>query len=343
MSSISEKDNAKLKRELSESCNAPDATAGARAQREMVLGNRIFRVSYDKIAQGAGSAAFDCVCVLADITMPKAAEHEIRRINDQLMAARDEAVQANRAKSAFLASMSHELRTPLNAIIGYTEMLQEEAQTREDAESLDDLSRIRYSAKHLLGMVTEILDLSKIEAGRTNLNLDSFDLRTLVEELVATVAPLAQQRGNEIQTCVEADAGSIWTDAAKLRQVLLNLLSNACKFTSGGSIDAKVSRHVEDAKDRVRFEISDTGIGIDPEKLATIFDAYQQAHDHESTEYVGTGLGLAISKQLAQLLGGSLSVSSTKGKGSVFTLIVLANMEDANSSTPETIGTGAAS
>lgn len=297
--------------------------------REVSAGGKVYRLSFDRV-ESTDEREAGCVCVLADVSDLKNAETEIRRINDELIRARDAAVQANRAKSAFLASMSHELRTPLNAIIGYTEILHEDLAAGKLEGTLKDLHHIRSSARHLLQMVAGILDLSRIEAGRTNLQLDSYEVAALVEDVVDSVLPLAEQRGNTITLEVQPqELGSIWTDGAKLRQILLNLLSNACKFTANGKILVRAERSVTGLKDRVFFQVTDSGIGIEPDKLESVFEAYQQADHTISAQYGGTGLGLAISRRLADVLQGTLTVESSFGEGSTFTLSIPANVEDA--------------
>jgi signal transduction histidine kinase len=246
-----------LKEQLVALC-VHETNASSSNVQELRFCSRIFRARVDRVARQEEGGT-NCICVLVDVTETQQAQHEIRRMNDQLVVAKDAAVQANRAKSAFLASMSHELRTPLNAIIGYTEILQEDARGRGDEVSVQDLGRINHSAKHLLEMISEILDLSRIEAGRTKLNLDSFDPIAVVEEAISMVRPLANQKGNAIEV-VGTVGGIIWSDGAKLNQILLNLLSNACKFTNGGKVVVRVARLMEGAKEWVRFEVSDTGI-----------------------------------------------------------------------------------
>jgi len=315
-----------LTEELASFC-ACSPTDPGRPYKELAAGGKVYRLSFDRVESQSDTPA-GCVCVLANISAIKTAEVEIRRINDELIRARDIAVQANRAKSAFLASMSHELRTPLNAILGYTDILHEDLTAGKTEGTLKDLDHISTSARHLLSMVDDVLDLSRIEAGRADLHLDSFAVSTLVEDVVGSIRPLVDRCHNRIQVVTARDPGTIWTDAAKLRQILLNLLSNACKFTASGTITVESDRFVAEGKDQVSFIVSDTGIGIDADKLPRIFEAYRQGDTSVGSQFGGTGLGLAISRRLAEILGGTLTATSTVGQGSRFTLTVLANMED---------------
>ncbi|MEZ4452270.1 MAG: ATP-binding protein [Nannocystaceae bacterium] len=241
----------------------------------------------------------------------------------QIVRARAEAEAANQAKSTFLANMSHELRTPLNAIIGYSELLCEEAEDAEESALADDLKKIQRAARHLLSVISDILDLSKIEAGRLALRREAVALDPLLDELRAIVAPLAEVGRNEFVVDAAGDLGSIETDATKLRQVLVNVLGNACKFTEDGEIRLAIRRFARgDGVEFVRFQIRDTGIGIAPDQLSRIFDAFHQVDGTPTRRHGGTGLGLAISRRLAQLLGGDLGVKSTLGEGSTFTIDV---------------------
>ncbi|WP_158629894.1 hybrid sensor histidine kinase/response regulator [Cohnella sp. AR92] len=236
----------------------------------------------------------------------------------ELERARDEAVDANRTKSQFLASMSHELRTPLNAIIGYSEMLREEAEEADVPGLADDLGKIHQAGRHLLTLINDILDLSKIEAGKMDLYLEACDIPQMIGEVVATVRPLLEQRGNRIE--VEADPGEMRTDVTKLRQILFNLLSNACKFTNEGNILLTASFEEERGKPGIRFRVKDTGIGMTDEQLGNLFQAFRQADSSTTKKYGGTGLGLAISQKLCHMLGGRIEAASEFGQGSEFTV-----------------------
>ena len=232
----------------------------------------------------------------------------------ELLRARRDAEAANSAKSQFLASMSHELRTPLNAIIGYSELLREVAAEREDAELGADLEKIHTAGTHLLALINDILDLSKIEAGRMEMEIGPVAVGALFDEVATTVAPLVARHGNRL--VVEAAAGVVPADRTRLRQVLLNLLSNACKFTERGTITLRAER----ADGAVRIEVRDTGIGMTPEQAAKVFEAFQQAESTTARRYGGTGLGLTISRRFCEMMGGDLTLASAPGEGSVFTV-----------------------
>ncbi|NJN66497.1 MAG: HAMP domain-containing protein, partial [Chloroflexaceae bacterium] len=220
--------------------------------------------------------------------------------------ARTAAEDANQAKSHFLANMSHELRTPLNAIIGYSEMLLEDVEDTDYADIVPDLRKVYEAATHLLLLINDILDISKIEAGRMSLYLETFDLTDLIESTVATLTPMAKKRGNTIQTEIEPSARRIHADQTKVRQILFNLLSNATKFTEQGSIKLEVTRQpLEEAgwSEWVIFRVSDTGIGIAPDQIPRLFQAFSQADPSTTRRYGGTGLGLAISQRFCQMMG----------------------------------------
>jgi PAS domain S-box-containing protein len=258
--------------------------------------------------------------VAFDITELKRAEEQLQQTNAHLALARDQALDASRAKSAFLANMSHELRTPLNAIIGFSEILSEDAQDAGAESIVPDIEKIRGSAQHLLGLISGILDLSKIEAGRMDLFLEDFDVEAMIDEVVSTVVPLLEQHGNELSWRKTGKVGTVHADAIKLRQVLLNLLSNACKFTQHGTVTVRVERVKSGGSEWLRIRVTDTGIGITPEQHQKLFQSFVQADDTTTRKYGGTGLGLAISQRFCQMMGGSISVQSEPGKGSTFTL-----------------------
>jgi len=228
--------------------------------------------------------------------------------------------QATRAKSDFLASMSHELRTPLNAIIGYSEMLFEDAQSAERESEMEDLGKIQDAGKHLLGLIDNILDLSKIEAGKMTLYLETFELRPMIDSVAATVAPLAKKTGNVLVVDCAGEVGSIHGDLTKMRQILFNLLSNACKFTRNGTITLTALRDVDGAVDWIEFQVRDTGIGMTPDQQAKVFEAFTQADASTTRTYGGTGLGLAITKTFCLLMGGDVTLTSEAGKGTTFTI-----------------------
>jgi signal transduction histidine kinase len=279
-------------------------------------------------------------------------KHETEALRERLLveeqkarAAAEEAKEAaeiaNKAKSDFLASMSHELRTPLNAIIGYTEMVGEELEDVGAAELKPDLDKVVAAAKHQLHLVNDILDLSKIEAGKMTLFLEEFDVAKLVHEVAATVHPLVAKNANKLEVNCPADIGTMHADQTKVRQTLFNLLSNASKFTEKGVIRLTVSEKVSEWVSEkfatkptpahsptdplthprlLVFSVSDTGIGMTPEQLAKLFQAFSQAEASTATKYGGTGLGLAISRKFCQLMGGDITVESEAGKGSTFTV-----------------------
>ena len=226
---------------------------------------------------------------------------------------------AGQHKSQFLANMSHELRTPLNAIIGYSEILQEDAADLGQEGLVRDLKKIESSGRHLLGLINDILDLSKVEAGRMDIFLEDVEIVPLLEEVRAIIVPLAETKGNVLEFGPAENLGSIRTDRTKLKQSLLNILSNGSKFTENGRLTL-VAERFETDRPMVRFAISDTGIGMTEEQLGRLFQAFSQADASTSKKYGGTGLGLAISQRFCQLLGGDISVTSQPGEGSTFTI-----------------------
>lgn len=232
---------------------------------------------------------------------------------------------ANEAKSRFLANVSHELRTPLNAIIGYSEMLEEDAHESRDQAAAKDANYIQVAAKHLLHLINEILDLSKIEAGKMDIYYEAFDIRTVIEDITSTIEPAIRKNGNQLTISCPDDIGLMNCDMIKLRQTLFNLLSNAAKFTHQGKIELTVERQTSGNKEWVFFEVKDNGIGIEPIKQQRLFDAFVQADGSTTRKYGGTGLGLAISRKYCQMLGGSLTLDSTPGLGSTFTVALPAD------------------
>jgi signal transduction histidine kinase/CheY-like chemotaxis protein len=244
---------------------------------------------------------------------------EIRAARDEAEKARAEAEAASRTKSTFLANMSHELRTPLNAIIGYSEILVEDASDRGDDTTVGDLQKIQGAGKHLLELINGILDLSKIEAGRMDVYLEQIYLAKLVEEVRTIVEPLVKKNGNELVIRCPPDIGSMRTDLTKLKQSLINLLSNAAKFTQNGKVTLALSRaQPQSGPARFTFHVSDTGIGMNEEQLARLFQAFTQADSSTTRHYGGTGLGLTITRHFASMLGGAIEVTSKPGEGSSF-------------------------
>jgi signal transduction histidine kinase/FixJ family two-component response regulator len=249
-----------------------------------------------------------------------------KRTQEELLKAKHAAEEASRAKSAFLANMSHELRTPLNAIIGYSEMLEEENHDSGKTENVKDLQRIQSAGKHLLSLINDVLDLSKIEAGKMGLNLEHFELEPMIDEIVTTLKPAAEKNANQLQIHLSEDLGTIHADITKVRQILLNLLSNACKFTDHGQIDLRVHRRSVHGKEWIRFAVIDTGIGITPEQQWNLFQEFAQADGSIARKYGGTGLGLAISSRFVEMMHGHIGVESQPGTGSTFTVDIPAHV-----------------
>jgi signal transduction histidine kinase/CheY-like chemotaxis protein len=245
-------------------------------------------------------------------------EELVRQRTTEVAAARDEAIRASQAKSDFLASMSHELRTPLNAIIGYSEILLEDSDDLVRPELRPDLEKIRGAGKHLLDLINDILDLSKIEAGKMDLFLESIDVAGLLADVSATVQPLMDKNGNMFEVHCGPDLGTARLDQTKVRQILLNLLSNAAKFTKQGRIMLTARRPTRGDDDCLEFEVSDTGIGMTAEQMAKLYSAFSQADASTTRNYGGTGLGLAITKHFCLMLGGDVLVRSELGEGSTF-------------------------
>jgi signal transduction histidine kinase len=251
---------------------------------------------------------------------------EISVANDQLSAAIEKAEKASKAKSEFLAKMSHEFRTPLNAIIGYCELLIEEFEDSQSQEHLLDLERILTAAKHLLDLVNDILDLSKIEAGKMDLYLETFDVKQLIAEVLSTMRDLVQKNGNSLFVNCEDIPNIIYSDPRKLRQILLNLISNAGKFTNNGRVELNVEGFYNKDRRWMRFQVKDTGIGIAAKDQKQLFMAFTQVDCSSTRKYEGTGLGLAITHRFVHMMGGEITVDSTPGIGSSFTLLIPAEL-----------------
>jgi PAS domain S-box-containing protein len=250
---------------------------------------------------------------------------EQKRVEQELQAAKEAAEAASRAKSAFLANMSHELRTPLNAIIGYSEMLQEDL-VAPDPSARSDLERIAGAGKHLLALINDILDISKIEAGRMELALEQVSIQPLLDEVLSTIEPLSRQRGNVLELQVEPALPPLTADPTRLQQILLNLLSNAAKFTTDGQICLTVALRPAGPgaapPEAITFAVRDTGIGMTPGQMARLFQPFAQADSSTTRQYGGTGLGLAISRSFARMMEGDIAVESSPGVGSTFTLLL---------------------
>jgi signal transduction histidine kinase/DNA-binding response OmpR family regulator len=253
---------------------------------------------------------------------------ELRQVNEELLESERAAMEANQAKSAFLASMSHELRTPLNAIIGYSEMLQEEVEDLEVQELSPDLQKIHSAGKHLLALINDILDLSKIEAGKMDLYLETFDLAEAIREVVTTVEPLVQKKANRLEVRCDPALGTMHADVTKIRQSLFNLLSNASKFTENGTITLEAERERAGVRDWIVLSVSDTGIGMTPEQQANLFQAFSQADASTTRKYGGTGLGLVITRRFCEMMGGTIVVRSEAGEGSTFTIRLPAHVAE---------------
>lgn len=243
--------------------------------------------------------------------MRKEAERQKELAHDARMVAEE----ASRAKSQFLSNMSHELRTPLNAVIGYSEMLEEEAELT-NPDLVPDLKKIQAASRHLLTLINDILDLSKIEAGKMELYYEEFSLDLMIREVATTIQPLVKKRGNTLDLQIGDQVNSFYGDEVRLRQVLINLLSNASKFTKDGNV--RLASNIEDG--HVVFEVSDTGIGMSQEQIGKLFKAFSQADASTTRKYGGTGLGLVISQRLCQMMGGEIAVESELGKGTTFTV-----------------------
>ncbi|HXY68998.1 MAG TPA: ATP-binding protein, partial [Gemmatimonadales bacterium] len=248
----------------------------------------------------------------------------------ELLRARQDAEAANSAKSQFLAHMSHELRTPLNAIIGYSEMVEEEVADVGHPELAPDLQKIRSAGRHLLALINDILDLSKIEAGKLELFVETFDVRDTVRDVTTTIRPLVEKNGNTLEVRCGDALGEMRSDLIKVRQTLLNLLSNACKFTDHGTVTLTAAREANgDGEDWLVFSVADTGIGMTPAQTAKLFEAFAQADASTARRYGGTGLGLAITRRFCRMMGGDVLVASETGKGSTFTVRLPAALEAA--------------
>jgi signal transduction histidine kinase len=255
------------------------------------------------------------------------------RLFDEIQEKSRQLAEASQHKSQFLANMSHELRTPLNAIIGVSEMLREDAEAAK--QDLEPLDRVLGAGRHLLALINDILDLSKIEAGRMELQLESFPLAPLIADVVKTIEPLAAKNANQVTVNCDGAIGTLHADQMRLRQAMLNLMSNANKFTERGTITVDARQGQESGRDWFTIAVADTGIGMTPEQLGKLFQEFSQADASTTRKYGGTGLGLAISKRFCQMMGGDITVESEPGRGSTFTIrlprIVDAPKADGNS------------
>jgi signal transduction histidine kinase/CheY-like chemotaxis protein len=282
------------------------------------LGRRVMLLNARKLQ--AGHHGELVVLAMEDVT-------ERRRAEEEVANAKEASEIANRTKSLFLANMSHELRTPLNAIVGYSEMLQEEAAEQQLDSFGSDLEKINASGRHLLALINDILDLSKIEAGKMELYVESFDLNTLIDEVGSTIRPMVEKNANTLHVECSPTLGTMRADQVKVRQALFNLLSNAAKFTQHGSITLQAARKRMDDMEWIVFEVSDTGIGLSADKIVKLFQDFTQADASTTRKFGGTGLGLALTRRFCQMMGGDVTVRSAPGKGSTFTIKLPANVE----------------
>ncbi|MDC0671650.1 PAS domain-containing hybrid sensor histidine kinase/response regulator [Nannocystis radixulma] len=297
---------------LAEHLQSPHA-ARERFAAELASGDRWLDITVTPLQLPVRGFVGLCV-TLRDVTERRQAELLLRQ--------KEAAEAASIAKSRFLANMSHELRTPLNAIIGYSDLLLEEAEARGDHESVGDLKRIGIAGVHLLELISSILDLTKIEAGRMEVWPERFSTRALVQGVTSALETLAEQRGNRIELRIPREVGFMVTDMLKLRQVLFNLVGNAIKFTERGTIRVGVRRLTVDARDFMEISVADSGIGIAPEALPRLFQEFTQADSSTTRRYGGAGLGLSIAREFCRLMGGDITATSVPGEGSVFTVTV---------------------
>ncbi|MBA2688332.1 MAG: response regulator [Gemmatimonadaceae bacterium] len=275
------------------------------------LGRRVMLLNARKLQAGHHGELL--VLAMEDVT-------ERRRVEEEVAKAREASETANKTKSLFLANMSHELRTPLNAIVGYSEMLQEEAADRELDSFGADLAKINASGKHLLALINDILDLSKIEAGKMELYLETFDLDTMIDDVASTVQPMVTKNANSLHIERASDLGTMYADQIKVRQGLFNLLSNAAKFTHAGIVTLNAERQRMDSRDWIVFRVTDTGIGLSPEQIIKLFQDFTQADASTTRKFGGTGLGLALTRRFCQMMGGDVTLHSVLGEGSTFTI-----------------------
>jgi signal transduction histidine kinase/CheY-like chemotaxis protein len=284
-----------------------------------IIGRRVMLLNARKLRQGSHAELL--VLAMEDVTDRRRGEAEVAK-------AKEAAEAANRTKSLFLANMSHELRTPLNAILGFSEMLQEEVAEMNLPQFSADLGKISAAGQHLLGLINDILDLSKIEAGKMELHLERFEIADLISEVASTIAIQVRQNGNRLEISCPPDIGAMVADLSKVRQGLFNLASNAAKFTNGGSIKLATKRQVMDGADWIVFRVSDTGIGLSADQIVRLFQPFTQADASTTRKFGGTGLGLSLTRRFCQLMSGDVTVHSVAGEGSVFTIKLPAIVSD---------------
>ena len=275
------------------------------------IGRRVMLLNARKLQAGHHGELL--VLAMEDVTERRRAEEEVAK-------AKEAAETANKTKSLFLANMSHELRTPLNAILGYSEMLQEEAADRQLDDFGADLKKINAAGKHLLALINDILDLSKIEAGKMELFLENFDVAELLDEVASTIRPLVEKNTNTLRIECAPDLGVMHADQIKVRQALYNLLSNAVKFTQDGNVTVNAGRQRMDGSEWIVVRVTDSGIGLSSEKIVKLFQDFTQADASTTRKFGGTGLGLALTRRFCQMMGGDVTVNSVPGEGSVFTI-----------------------
>jgi signal transduction histidine kinase/CheY-like chemotaxis protein len=292
-----------------------------------VIGRRIMLLNARKMGQR--NHAELVLLAMEDVT-------DRRRIEAEVSKAREAAETANRTKSLFLANMSHELRTPLNAIVGYSEMLQEEATDRNLLDFGSDLQKISTSGRHLLGLINDILDLSKIEAGKMELRLEVFDIPALIDEVASTIRMQASKNGNTLEVVCDPSIGLMRGDLGKVRQGLFNLASNAAKFTHDGAIRVVAERQEMDGSEWILFRVTDTGIGLSAEQIVRLFQPFTQADASTTRRFGGTGLGLALTRRFCQMMSGDVTVQSVPGEGSVFTIKLPATLSEVTAESAET-------
>ncbi len=315
----------------------------------LMLGHRFFGVIY--LDRGLARPAFtqddidilsaiaDHLAIAIEAAHTERLEQERRSLEQRaqrLARSKEEALDASRAKSAFIAHMSHELRTPLTAIIGYSELLEDEFQDLAAAGGfIPDMQKIQTAAQHLLALINNMLDLSKIEAGKMELFLEEFQLSELIDEVVSTAQPLIEKNRNTFILRCEEAAGPVRLDRVKVRQVVLNLLSNAAKFTSGGEVVLAGKREVGERGEELVLQVIDSGIGMSPSQVKRIFQEFAQGSAATTRRYGGTGLGLAISRSFCHLMRGEIEVESALGRGSTFTVRLPAHLEDTEAEASE--------
>jgi signal transduction histidine kinase len=297
------------------------------------LDQRIAIQSRDELGDLARAFNDMTESLLSARTLLLHANQQLEQRQEELRASRDAAEEANQAKSRFLANISHELRTPMNAILGYSEMLIEEAEDAKQAALVPDLEKINTAGRHLMALINDILDLSKIEAGKMEVFLENVEISAMIRDVAATVQPLIAKNSNILKVHCPHDVKWMRADVAKVRQCLLNLLSNAGKFTKEGTISLAVRHETGEVADWITFSVTDSGIGMTPEQMGKIFEAFTQADVSTTRRYGGTGLGLTITRQFCRNMGGDIAVESKLGKGSTFTLRLPAAVADMEAET----------